>query len=232
QHVVARISLLDTRYYEYQHANLGTSEITPNAATVFFMIFPNFNMSLHDPYLTEVLKIQVQILGAPKTRDAIQATLHYNLAWRVQNYDRDLSLLGGQNSLFLNIDATNGTTQCTQIPSKILRKELVNDLPNAWVTKYEKLRVHPQHLFFDEPNLTIPKNDILSHSPHKRPNQIVLTIHMQQSQIDIPKDKDPYIISWFLSGFKCEHDLIRQFDQDGRGVQWFTFPFTGILHVT
>ncbi|KAK4706934.1 hypothetical protein R3W88_033495 [Solanum pinnatisectum] len=56
-------------------------------------------MSLHDPYLTEALKIQVQLLGAPQ------------LAWRVQHYDRDLSLPSGQHSLFLDIDSTNGTTQ-------------------------------------------------------------------------------------------------------------------------
>ncbi|KAK4721521.1 hypothetical protein R3W88_011754 [Solanum pinnatisectum] len=131
---MARHSLLDTRYYEYQHANLGTSEITLNTGTSFVTIFPNFNMSLHDPYLTEALKIQVQLLGAPQARDSIHATLHYQLAWRVQNYDKDLSLPSGQHSLFLNIDSTNGTTQCTQIPRKIPRKELVKVLPNAWVT--------------------------------------------------------------------------------------------------
>ncbi|KAH0665354.1 hypothetical protein KY290_027604 [Solanum tuberosum] len=101
------------------HANLGMSEITLNAGTVFVTIFQNFNMSLHDLYLTEALKIHVQILGAPQARDAIQATLHYQLAWRVQNHVMDLSLPGGQDALFLNVDATNRTTQCTQIPRHI-----------------------------------------------------------------------------------------------------------------
>ncbi|KAH0665348.1 hypothetical protein KY285_026554 [Solanum tuberosum] len=59
------------------------------------------------------------------------------------------------------------------------------------------------------------------------PNQIVFPIHMHQSHINIPEDKDAYTVSWFLSGFKCEHDWIRQFNQDGRGVQWFNCPFTG-----
>uniref|UniRef100_M1DPU8 Reverse transcriptase n=1 Tax=Solanum tuberosum TaxID=4113 RepID=M1DPU8_SOLTU len=75
-------------------------------------------MSLHDLYLTEALKIHVQIVGAPQARDAIQATLHYQLAWRLQNHVMDLSLPGGQDALFLNVDATNRTTQCTQIPRK------------------------------------------------------------------------------------------------------------------
>ncbi|KAH0781394.1 hypothetical protein KY290_000992 [Solanum tuberosum] len=202
QPVVACLSLLDTRYYEYQHANLGISKIILNAGTVFVTIFPNFNMSLHDPYLTE-------------------------LAWRVQNHDKDLSLPGGQDSLFFNINVINGTTQYTQIPRQIPRKELVKVLPGTGVTKYEKLRIHPQRLFFEEPILTMPKNDILCNFPNKRPNQIVFPIQLFQSHIDILEDKDPYTISWFLSGFKCEHDWIRQFNQDGRGVQWFTFPFTG-----
>ncbi|WMV29547.1 hypothetical protein MTR67_022932 [Solanum verrucosum] len=166
-------------------------------------------MSLQNPYLIEALKIQVQILGAPQDRDAIHATLHYQLAWRIQNHAMDLSFPGGQDSLFLNINAINGTTQCTQIPREIPRRELVQVLPDTCVTKHEKLRVHPQHLFFEEPDLTMPKNHILSHFPHKRPNQIVFPIHMHQSHIDIPEDKDPYIVSWFLSCFKCEHDCIR-----------------------
>ncbi|KAK4737240.1 hypothetical protein R3W88_000937 [Solanum pinnatisectum] len=53
------------------HANFGTSEITLNTGTIFVTIFPNFNMSRQNPYMTEALKIQVQILGAPKARDAI-----------------------------------------------------------------------------------------------------------------------------------------------------------------
>ncbi|KAH0632846.1 hypothetical protein KY284_035632 [Solanum tuberosum] len=154
QPIVAHLSLLDTKYYEYQHANLGTSEITLNAWTVFVTIFPNFNMSLHDPYLMKALKIQVQILGAPQARDIIHATLHYQLAWRVQNHAMDLSLPGGQDALFLNVDATNGTTQCTQIPRQISREELVKVLPDSWVTNYEKLRNHPQPLQSTEPTLS------------------------------------------------------------------------------
>lgn len=57
QPIVERLSLLDSRYNEYQHANFGTSEITLNVRTVFVTIYPNFNMSLHDLYLTGALKI-------------------------------------------------------------------------------------------------------------------------------------------------------------------------------
>ncbi|KAH0665355.1 hypothetical protein KY290_027606 [Solanum tuberosum] len=94
----------------------------------------------------EALKIHVQILETPQYRDTIQATLQYQLAWRVQNHEIDLSPQGGQDTLFVNVDATNGTTQCTQIPRQISREELVKVLPDSWVTNYEKLRDHPQPL--------------------------------------------------------------------------------------
>ncbi|KAH0765031.1 hypothetical protein KY285_000902 [Solanum tuberosum] len=145
------------------HGRIGQPVV---ARTVFVTIFPNFNMSLHDPYLTEVLKIQ-----------------------RIQNHDKDVSLPGGQDSLFLNINAINGTTQCTQIPRQKPRKELVKVLLDTWATKYEKLRVHPQRFFFEEPKSTLPKNDILSHFPYKRPNQIVFPIH------------DGHGVQWFTYPF-------------------------------
>ncbi|WMV58586.1 hypothetical protein MTR67_051971 [Solanum verrucosum] len=77
QPIVVHISLHDTRHYEYQYLILGTSEITLNVGTVFVTIFPNFNMSLQDLYVTKGMKIQVHILGAPQARDSIQATPHY-----------------------------------------------------------------------------------------------------------------------------------------------------------
>uniref|UniRef100_M1D9C3 Reverse transcriptase n=1 Tax=Solanum tuberosum TaxID=4113 RepID=M1D9C3_SOLTU len=111
-------------------------------------------MSLPDLYLMEALKIHVQILETPQYRDTIQATLQYQLAWRVQNHEIDLSPQGGQDTLFVNVDATNGTTQCTQIPRQISREELVKVLPDSWVINYEKLRDHPQPLQSTEPTFS------------------------------------------------------------------------------
>ena len=61
--MVGRIALLDSRFLEYEHAVVRTIESTMNARTVFVTLFPNFNMSLKDPYLTTALKVQVQIIG-------------------------------------------------------------------------------------------------------------------------------------------------------------------------
>ena len=55
--------LLDSRFLEYEHAVIRTVESTMNVRTVFVILFPNFNMSLKDPYLTTALKVHVQIIG-------------------------------------------------------------------------------------------------------------------------------------------------------------------------
>ncbi|KAK4727223.1 hypothetical protein R3W88_032140 [Solanum pinnatisectum] len=93
------------QYNKYQYANLGTTKIILNAGTVFITLFPNINMSLYGPYLTKLLMIQVQIQGSPQDRDVIQATLHSQIVWRVQNHAMSLSHPSGENVLLLNIDA-------------------------------------------------------------------------------------------------------------------------------
>lgn len=91
------------------------------------MVLPYFNMSLHDPYLMEALKIHVQILGAPLAKDAIQATLYYQIAGRDQNSGMNLSLPSECNALLINVDATKGY-QCTHIPRQISKEELVKNI--------------------------------------------------------------------------------------------------------
>ncbi|KAL0011216.1 hypothetical protein SO802_006324 [Lithocarpus litseifolius] len=84
--VVSRISLLDSRFLEYQNVVIGTVQTTLNAGTVFVTLFSNFNMSLKDPHLCDALKVQVQITGASQVQDTFAATLHYQLAYRLQNH--------------------------------------------------------------------------------------------------------------------------------------------------
>ena len=75
--VVSRISLLDSRFLEYQNAVIGMVQTTLNAGTIFVTFFPNFNMSLKDPYLCDALKVQIQIIGTSQVQDTFAATLHY-----------------------------------------------------------------------------------------------------------------------------------------------------------
>ncbi|OWM72920.1 hypothetical protein CDL15_Pgr016552 [Punica granatum] len=105
--VVARMALLDTIFLEYQYACIGTIDTTFNVGTVFVTLFPNFNMALSDPRLLTTLKVQLQITGAPQVQDFVVATLHYQMAYRVQNYALDLSLSGSEEALVISVDSMN-----------------------------------------------------------------------------------------------------------------------------
>ncbi|KAH9671198.1 hypothetical protein KPL70_017265 [Citrus sinensis] len=59
--VTARLTLLDTRFKEYQDAVIGTVLTTLHAGSVLLTFYPNFNLSLHDPNLPITLKVQIQI---------------------------------------------------------------------------------------------------------------------------------------------------------------------------
>lgn len=63
---------------------------------------------------------------SPLAKDVIQATLHYQIARRVQNNVMDLSHPCECNTLLINVDATN-SYQCTQIPRQI-KKELITKI--------------------------------------------------------------------------------------------------------
>ena len=62
--IVFGISLLDSRFLEYQNAVMGIVQTTLNVGTIFVTLFPNFNMSLKDLHLCDALKVQDQITGA------------------------------------------------------------------------------------------------------------------------------------------------------------------------
>lgn len=76
------------------------------------------------PLLLDALKVQVHIQGAAQAQEAIAATLHYQMAYRVQNHAYDLSLPGGTDALFLNIEEGQSAS-CTHIPRQISRAELI-----------------------------------------------------------------------------------------------------------
>ncbi|CDP22247.1 unnamed protein product [Coffea canephora] len=87
-------------------------------------------MSLVDPHLLDALKVQVQIIGVDQVQDAIAATLHYQMAYRVQNHALDLTIPGGEDALLIQVDEKNSTS-CTHIPRQISKPDLVQLLPNS-----------------------------------------------------------------------------------------------------
>nr|GEZ91791.1 putative zinc finger, CCHC-type [Tanacetum cinerariifolium] len=135
-----RIALLDTRFLEYQHAYIGTIQTTLNAGIIFVTFYPNFNMPLNDPSLLTALKAQIQISGTPQV-NTFQATFHYQMAYRVQNHSLDILVPGQDNAgyaLLIDVDS-NATPTCTYVPRQLSRDELVNLLPEKWITNYEQI---------------------------------------------------------------------------------------------
>ncbi|XP_019242048.1 PREDICTED: uncharacterized protein LOC109222101, partial [Nicotiana attenuata] len=185
-------------------------------------------MSLYDPYLTEALKIQ----GAPQAKGSIQATLHHQIAWRVQNHARDLCLPGGENALLLNIDATKGNTMCTQIPRQISKDDLVQILPDSWITNYEKLREPEEPLQSSEPTFTKRSDKTVcicfDHSHLKKPNKTIFSCQMIQPKhtTDTYPEPDGEFF-WNIQSIMEEHDWCQYFDKERKRMWWFKYPFTG-----
>ena len=58
--VIAKMTLLDIRYLRYLDACVAIIETTLNAGTIFFTLFPNFNIAIFDKYLSTALKVQLE----------------------------------------------------------------------------------------------------------------------------------------------------------------------------
>ena len=99
--VKARIALLDTCMRKYQHACVGTIQTTLNEGTVLTIFYPNFCMYLIDYRLQEALKVQIQIVSVDQDPRSMEATLHYQMTYKVQNYALDLALPASSDVLMI-----------------------------------------------------------------------------------------------------------------------------------
>ena len=98
-------------------------------------------MSLKDPYLCDALKVQVQIIGASQVHDTFVATLHYQLAYRLQNHAFDMAVLDiaqSNDALVIQVDP-GMTPTCTFVPRQLNKDQMICLFPKSWITKYEML---------------------------------------------------------------------------------------------
>ena len=214
--VTSRIALVDTRFMKYQHACIATVQTTLNAGTVIFTFYPNFNMPLADPHLLTALKVQVQIGGASQISTTYAATLHYQMAYRLQNHAFDMSLPSSTDeALFLTVNAPHQAS-CVHVPRQISRPELLKLLPESWVTAFEKNQHQPipvqssNPLFETKPDgtveITFPKEASASSSTHP----VIF----------------PSRIDMFVDGSRPEPP-IKYFQSSGLPVFYFKNPETG-----
>ncbi|KAM7489723.1 hypothetical protein LguiB_027207 [Lonicera macranthoides] len=210
-HEVARIALVDSRLTNYQQAILGNVQATLNAGTVFFTLYPNFNIPLSDPFVCSALKIQVQITGVSMVPGTAAATIHQQMVYRVQNHSYDLCIPGSSTSeaLMLTIDSDASHT-AKYVPRQLTRPELVKLLPEVWVTSYEKLQeqtnteplqqTDPTYLRRADKQIEMRFNNKTStSSPERNPFQTEL--NMMQEICRLPTDPilkaDPLVILYF-----------------------------------
>ncbi|XP_048230557.1 uncharacterized protein LOC125370129 [Ricinus communis] len=143
--ITARLSLLDTRYLNYEHAVIGSIATTLNAGSVVLTFFPNFNRSLEDSHFSQALKVQVQITGADQVADTISATLHHQMVYRLQDHAINLQTPGLSSGDAVFIFADSGLTPTiVQTPRQLPREELEKLIPSVWITNYEKLHQSSQ----------------------------------------------------------------------------------------
>ncbi|KAI5410227.1 hypothetical protein KIW84_055642 [Lathyrus oleraceus] len=142
QPVFCKIALLDSIYLHYENAVIGIILPTLHAGSVVLTIFPNYNVSLNDNMLSMRLKVQVQITGTDKVPEAMSATLHHQIIYRLQNHSIDLPLSGfSSDSLLVVTNREEDIPSIVQIPRRITREDLTQLILLKWITNYERLHV-------------------------------------------------------------------------------------------
>ena len=120
--VTARLALLNTIYTQYEHAVIGTCLSTLHAESISLTYYPNFNILLRDQNLHKCLKIQVQILGAPMQANSYMATVHHQLAYRLQDHALDLPLPSHNGDMiFIKAEREDEVPTILQIPKQLPR---------------------------------------------------------------------------------------------------------------
>ncbi|KAH9698042.1 hypothetical protein KPL71_023853 [Citrus sinensis] len=135
--VTGRISLLDTRFKQYQHAVVGTVLTTLHAGSVLLTFYPNFNLSLEDPNLPTTLKVQIQLQGAEQTPTSKIVTLHHQIVYRLQNHALDLPTPYTTSDALMILAYTDTIPTIIQIPKQIQKQELLKLMPLEWLSNYE-----------------------------------------------------------------------------------------------
>ncbi|KAH9671287.1 hypothetical protein KPL70_017312 [Citrus sinensis] len=136
--VTTCLAMLDTGFKHYQDAVIGTVLTTLHAGSVLLTFYPNFNLSLQDPYLPTSLKVQVQIQGAEQISSAKIATLHHQLVYRLQNHTLDLPTPEHHSDTLMVLAESDQIPTIIQIPRQIPRHELIKLMPLEWISNYEQ----------------------------------------------------------------------------------------------
>ncbi|KAI9168826.1 hypothetical protein LWI28_002501 [Acer negundo] len=94
-----------TSFTEYEHAVIGTCLSTLHAGSISLTYYPNFNIPLQDWNLHNCLKVQLQISGISMLPESYMATLHHQIAYRLQDHALDLPISGhSRDTIFIKAE--------------------------------------------------------------------------------------------------------------------------------
>jgi len=97
------------------------------------------------------LKVQIQITGAEQVSEALSATLHHQIIYRLQDHAIDLALPSCKDgAIFVLANNQEYTPFIVQIPRNISQQELQKLVPMQWVTNYEKLHMNQKPMKLTE----------------------------------------------------------------------------------
>ena len=74
-------------------------------------------------------------------QDTFAATLHYQLAYRLQNHAFDMAvpdIAQSNDALLIQVDP-GMTPMCTFVPRQLNKDQMMSLFPESWITKYEML---------------------------------------------------------------------------------------------
>ncbi|KAI9111993.1 hypothetical protein K1719_016889 [Acacia pycnantha] len=135
----SKVALLDSTYKKYSDSLIGALLTTLSNGSFILTIQPDYNVSLIDRTLPGRLKVQIQITGVEQDSQAIMATLHHQIVYRLQNHALDLSLPNSTTDALVAISNRADDTSIIQIPRQIPKEELAQIMPMEWISNYERL---------------------------------------------------------------------------------------------
>ncbi|KAI9087328.1 hypothetical protein K1719_030648 [Acacia pycnantha] len=129
--VTAKVAFLDSTYKKYSDYLIGALLTTLSNDSVILTIQPDYNISIFERTIPGRLKVQIQITGAEQDSQAIMATLHHQIVYRLQNHALDLALPNSTTDALVAISNRADDTSIIQIPRQIPKEELSQIMPST-----------------------------------------------------------------------------------------------------
>ncbi|KAI4324509.1 hypothetical protein MLD38_029993 [Melastoma candidum] len=178
-------------------------------------------LPLLNPYAA-FTKPSLNPIRRPEQNDnSIEATLHYQMAYRVQNHALDLNVANNNgDALLIRSDYHNSQAPtCLYVPRQISRSDLLKLLPERWITNYEKTQQKVKPIQSSEPKFIREKDGTVvikfdrSHEKDAPTPSIFPTMFMMQP---LPRRKKPDPLN----------RIIHSFDEQGQETYHFRDPAT------